>query len=81
MEKLFRVFWYLFILFLVLFLAGGLGVVALQAFGVLTKNGALAVWAQESLGPWVFAAATSAALCAFVFLYRPDASKSTKESD
>ncbi|QPK79657.1 hypothetical protein G7Y31_02825 [Corynebacterium lizhenjunii] len=71
MKALFTFIQVLFFIFLALFLIGGVAIVATQALGVITLNGAIVTGVKAWLAPATFTCATLCAVCAFILNYAP----------
>lgn len=79
MTVIFKFVQVLFYIFMALFLIGGVGIVAVQTFGILTSAGDTVVGVNDWLSPWVFSFATACAVCAFILNYSKDTVKPAEE--
>lgn len=78
MNPFFKLFKALFLIFLALFLVGGLFVVLVQTVGLITLDGEQITNVKKTIAPWVFGCATLCALSAFVLSYSPEARAARK---
>lgn len=79
MTSIFKFVQVLFYIFMALFLIGGLGIVVIQTFGILSASGETVTGVNDWLSPWVFSCATACAVCAFVLNYSKDTVKPAEE--
>ena len=56
MNSVFKFFQVLFYIFMALFLIGGVGIVAIQTFGILSASGETVTGVNDWLSPWVLVA-------------------------
>ncbi|MBZ8178405.1 hypothetical protein GP475_08440 [Corynebacterium poyangense] len=62
----------LFLIFLALFLLGGVVIVVTQAVGLILLQGDIVSGVTKTLAPWVFSAATCCAVTALLLRYHQE---------
>lgn len=79
MTSIFKFVQVLFYIFMALFLIGGVCIVVVQSFGIISASGETVTGVNGWLSPWVFSSATACAVCAFILNYSKDKVKPTEE--
>lgn len=79
MNAVFNLFRVLFAVFLAAFLLGGLAIVVIQFFGIVTLSESTVTGVNTVLAPVTFVASTACALCAFVLRYSSQVKNSSGE--